>query len=114
MNLNDRVEVVLTGEGCKIYEECRNNKISNTKDRILNIQLWEFMQIFGPYIYKGTKTLFVKNKLKIPNYEPVTNTDELCLLQQKKIDKLDKLTKEFNNRRNMICDGFDKLKDALK
>lgn len=67
-NINDNVYVKLTNEGKRAYQEYRSKYDLNAlgikaptvkKENGYSVfQMWEVMQIFGPYIYMGCPVPF--------------------------------------------------------
>ena len=58
-NLNQFIKVKLTGEGKKILKEMYNLnnddlKSFYTDDEYAKFQLWQFMNIFGKYLFNGS------------------------------------------------------------
>lgn len=83
-NINNMIKVKLTGKGKQIYidntrEDIKNlkniginlydgdpfKKLENNTDSegYLNIQLWEFMSIFGSYMYNGMNIVIGENNI---------------------------------------------------
>lgn len=71
LNVNERVRVELTLEGIKILSNnnssyLMDSSFSYNKDtEVLTTELWNIMNIFGPYMYIGSKPLFKNNNIKI-------------------------------------------------
>jgi hypothetical protein len=72
MNTNTVVKVVLTASGAKIYNawmwqfplQARAPEVE--AGHVLETELWQVMQIFGPHIFHGMlETPFVNNEIEI-------------------------------------------------
>ena len=64
-NLNQFIKVKLTGEGKKILKEMYNLnnddlKSFYTDDEYAKFQLWQFMNIFGKYLFNGSIIQLIK------------------------------------------------------
>lgn len=69
LNVNAMVKLHLTEEGHKFYtnwlSQFPNQRIP-TKNEVINLPLWEVMQIFGSHLYNGqTKMFFQDNSLEV-------------------------------------------------
>lgn len=83
-NINDVVQFRLTDYGKKLYSEYVESRFQKEKigghdlrkfaleqiepneDGMSELQLWKLMEVFGPSIDHGGKTIFVDNKLYFP------------------------------------------------
>jgi len=76
INLNDTITVQLTDYGKEllikninktfILEEYKNDAINSYKkeDDFYELQLWDFMNMFGQHMFNGCKQIVVNNKIK--------------------------------------------------
>ena len=69
LNVNVMVKINLTEDGYKFYtdwlSQFPNQRVPN-KNEVLNLPLWEVMQIFGTHLYNGqTKMFFEDNSLEL-------------------------------------------------
>lgn len=75
INLNDWIKIKLTPYGEDVYRifYCRLKleplPLRKDKDGYVSFQLWDFIQIFGSYIYMGNKNV-------IEPLEIIKETDE--------------------------------------
>lgn len=70
INLNDRVRVRLTREGCRHYRQHEDAMHPAPKQTlkpggVWEGPLWELMLIFGEGCYMGGKLLFVDNEITL-------------------------------------------------
>lgn len=69
LSLNDDIEIRLTKEGRKIYNEYRKRYVHNPIKKVrgcwVRVQLWEFMNIFGSRMFMGANAVIVGNKIRI-------------------------------------------------
>jgi len=69
MNINDQVQVTLTDDGVRVYENSgtrlRLTPPTLPEDRILKTELWDLMHVFGPHICMGSSPFFVHNEVTI-------------------------------------------------
>lgn len=92
LNLNSLVRVKLTDYGEYIYfhrfDECNKFIEKNggaplapsypEKDDngLVEFLLWEFIELYGPYIYMGAKNVMVPLDIYVDDYDLVTVKDE--------------------------------------
>jgi hypothetical protein len=68
ININDYTRVRLTSHGEKILKKESGNGFNfnySTRTKILEIELWSIMEIFGPHIYHGSDQCFESNEITI-------------------------------------------------
>ena len=80
VNINDMCRVILTDHGAKVlnahYRKLEQEMLVYNlqqkvirpdmhKGQILDMQLWELMQIFGEHLFVGAEPVFENNKLLI-------------------------------------------------
>lgn len=70
LNVNDDIEIRLTKEGRKIYEEYRkkygDDPLKKTEGGWTRVALWEFIHIFGLRMSMGAEAVIVGNTIRIP------------------------------------------------
>lgn len=74
MNINDKVSVKLTKHGFNLFLrlDIYGNMYKYNYDAInneLTLELWYLMNLFGKYIYNGSKQIFEDNEITIKSNE---------------------------------------------
>ncbi len=71
INVNDEIEVRLTREGLRIYRlywkkyNLRPRLLKKNHDGWVSFQLWDFMHIFGNFMYMGGPNVMIGNTVRI-------------------------------------------------